>query len=346
MAVLYEDQYRKITELGADETFVLSHLAHGYDEKQIETGLTKRRDRDSQDDVPQLMQRIYRKLGIAEHERASVKWQKAGKLYLSFTEMEREKTAPRRGNAPIEEPSRQHADNGDDVPQYKPVAPAHRNGVFQGPGHVNGLTAAPPKPPSPSAPPDHTAARMKRDDSGVSARAKDVESYVCNMHKLKKRDLRILQAFTEKNDVDYVANKVGLSASSVRVYLGGIYAVLGDTSRAKGKIHGAIEAYKLFVSRESGSAEASQAHAPEVPAAPAEPSERPEPQHNAGKSASSHGMVVNLTDPSTIADVACAVSKDEMSAFRERGYRVEHVVVPEKAGPDSRPITYVFVKRS
>jgi hypothetical protein len=132
----------------------------------------------------------------------------------------------------------------------------------------------------------------------------------------------------------------------VRVYLGGIYAVLGDTSRAKGKIHGAIEAYKLFVSRESGSAEASQAHAPEVPAAPAEPSERPEPQHNAGKSASSHGMVVNLTDPSTIADVACAVSKDEMSAFRERGYRVEHVVVPEKAGPDSRPITYVFVKRS
>jgi hypothetical protein len=336
MAVLYKDQFDAITGLGTDEKFVLAHIAHGYSEQQIIDGLAKRGDRDSQDDMPQIMRRVYAKLGIADGEKPSTKWVEAGKLYLSYTEMGRDKVGPRPGKAPVQEPPKQRVDDMPVIPEPKRAEPpAHRNGVFQGAEHANGFSAPPPRPaPQPPA----SAA-----NGGATGDAGSIASYARHMNQLKKKELDILEAFHEKNDVAYVARKVSLAAGTIHVRLSGIFAKLGDRSHSKGKIDKAIAAFRLFKGIEAPAR--AQEPADDAPTARTEPSVPLASRRDKEKASAPTGMVVDLTDPAAITDVECAVSKQEKQTFYALGYRLEHVVVPESAGPDARPITYVFVKR-
>lgn len=332
MAILYQDKYDLIRKLGVDESFVLSHLACGYTLDQIEQQLGKRRDRDMKLPANEIAEALYKKLGVAA-EKPRERWRKAGRLYLDYTEMQREKLKPRPGKSPESEPEPESVDDLD----LAELVPSHlRNGNGASVAPVRPAPQEPPKPtPAPSLPQEPPENEADAEEVAPIAPADfDIDALAGKVAQLKWREYRTLRAFADTPDIPLVAQREGIQVTTVNVYLASAFKHLGidDIRSLKQRRRLAILGYKRCEENKLVTWEDD------------EEEKLPTDRHERILAVPDEATVLTLRDPASIADVKVEPYAALQQSLRD-GYRIEHIVLPpnpsEEAGAQ-----YVLVKRT
>jgi DNA-binding NarL/FixJ family response regulator len=269
MAILYEDQYRALENLGPAEQLVLAHLALGYSEAQIKDKLAKRRDPDKHDTYEVIRDRVYDKLLIPKWLKPNERWQKAGKIYFSYTDMKGDHVKPRPGKTPVEEPEPMRVDDMD-LPTWQgrketDVQLAHVNGSRSEPVDTAPMQRAADKEEIPEeASEGHAGAPAPAEPPPPPADA-ELGGYLRRVGDLTPAQLRIFRELASGASTEEIASRLGKLSGTVFTQVHDIYVTLGlhDIKSRKEKRRLAMETAKLYIAARPAGDTPPPAHEPE-----------------------------------------------------------------------------------